>query len=504
MRFLICLLIAGLAAAQTSNLPQPVETELKRLAETYRVLDFAAERVWPGWNDYRTVPFLLSFENGLRVLVGHPNPPAPFERVDTKVEDKAVFADRSNVNAKPLVPPLSAGGGPLPFGAAPDGRPVEVIQLQFRSAAGIPEAERKALRSEDVMLVNLHELFHCFQRAKVPRRPYGNPRFNPDLNYALYSEIEGLALLRAYQAGDAATAAEYLKDFLAARHRKRAGSLPGSLPNQESWEEFSEGTATYAELRTLEILNAGGFKPGLSRADDPEYGGFANLGELLGRYLERLKTTAANMTSNPKSYTYGCFQAVLLDRWFPGWQKSVASGVESLDAEIGRRIPITEAGRPALEQRLEERYPFAEIQKRHAAIIEARDRIYREFRERRGRVYVVDFKRTGMYLGAAIKKDAPCQLGLIRIYPEGIDAVRFDEVEVSAIRAPAAVDQLYYLRVVDTERRGSYQISGEKTPAGAVKNAVITTPLFTVKAPLARVREAGDLVKIEVLARVQP
>src|SRR4030042_3389452 len=90
------LLALSLAAAQDKapEIPDAVKIELLRIEETYSVLDQAAARVWPGWADYKDYPFLLNFENGLRVLVGHPSPPEGFVPVPAlKAAGKAVHAD---------------------------------------------------------------------------------------------------------------------------------------------------------------------------------------------------------------------------------------------------------------------------------------------------------------------------------------------------------------------------------------------------------------------------
>jgi hypothetical protein len=65
-------------------------------------------------------------------------------------------------------------------------------------------------------------------------------------------------------------------------------------------------------------------------------------------------------------------------------------------------------------------------------------------------------------------------------------------------------DQLYYLRIVDPEwkNRAAYSVTGTKQPDGSYTNAVVVTPLFTLKAPRLRVRETGQRVRIEVLERV--
>ena len=77
---------------------------------------------------------------------------------------------------------------------------------------------------------------------------------------------------------------------------------------------------------------------------------------------------------------------------------------------------------------------------------------------------------------------------------------------MSPVKVPCNTDQLYYLKVVDTDsrlRKQAYTVAGERQADGTYVNAVVTTPLFTLKAPKVRVKESGNRVKIQVLARVK-
>ena len=132
------------AAAQTpAALPPVIVGELTVLEETYRLLDATAEKIWPGWTGYRDVPFFFEFENRLRVLVGHPNPPAPFEIVPgLTVGGRAVAADRSAVTDVKMEPFLSGGGGPISFGAAADGTPVNTVHISLGSPRAPPPGPR--------------------------------------------------------------------------------------------------------------------------------------------------------------------------------------------------------------------------------------------------------------------------------------------------------------------------------------------------------------------------
>ncbi|WP_321474076.1 hypothetical protein [uncultured Paludibaculum sp.] len=488
------LLLIPALLAPSPDLPAAVRAELKRVEEMYRVLDFAAQKIWPGWDDYRSTPFLFEYENGLRVLIGHPKPPSEFTLVpDAKVETKAVFADFTHVSGKAITGRQRAGGGPIPFGEGPDGRPMQVISLRF-SPLGSSGEDGMGERAEQQMLVYIHELFHCFQRVKLERKLYGNLRYNPDTTYAVYSEIEGLALQRALEAGgDTAKVRQYLGDFVAARTKKLSESMSEMQANQERWEEFVEGAATYAELRTLDLLRAGGFEPKLQ--GDAEYSGFSDPSSLSKVYADRMRKAISNSKyALLRVYYYGAAQALLLDRLFPGWQKDV----EFFDQEIQRRMP---ASAPA---RLEAEYDVPGITGRYAAELGARDAAYRLIQSRSGRVYVIDFKKVSRPVNGTARPAKVYQLGLITLWPEGAGTLSFDDVEVSGLSVPSLSDQLYYVRAVDTSgaREKTWSVEGAAQPDGTYRRAVVRTPVFTLKAPHVRVIETGDAVKIQVLARV--
>jgi len=475
------------------------------------LLDVVATQIWPGWTDYRQVPFLLNYENGLRVLIGHPNPPAGFEVIpDLRCANRIVAVDRSRLVAMELRPPLQAGGGPIPFGQTKEGGEVNVVDMQFTRPGTSRDntgEEQELPTTERQILIYLHELFHCFQREHIKVPSFGNFRFNPDINYAVYSEVEGRALHRAYLESDSDKARELLKHFLVARQLKRSGSMTETQGNEESSDELREGGATYAEMRTLEVLKGAAFRPGISTMNDSSYHGFADADKLLARYPKRLEKDATQSKSNySKAYTYGCFQALLCQRLFPGWQESLLRDTYFPDKEIGKRIPLSPEDRAGIQKNLSSAYNLDKIRERHQEFLQARDEAYRRVKGRTGRIYVLDFKKTGQYLSGVIDSKGLYSVGLTQVCQEGLRGLKFDDVELSPITAPAEIDQLYYIRVVDTDwkaRPEPYGITGEKQADGTWKNARLQTPLFTLIAPHLLVKETTNRIKIQVLSRVK-
>jgi multidrug efflux pump subunit AcrA (membrane-fusion protein) len=515
LALLTLLLVAsapGAAApiATRADIPPVVLLHLRHLEETYRVLDIVAPKVWPGWTTYRDTPFLLEYPNGLRVMVGHPNPPADeFEPVEgVQVEKMKVAIDRRKLLPIPLEAPLAAGGGPIGYGTTTTGQSVRVVHMQFRTVGNrtdSPNSTRSGRATDEQILIYIHELFHCFQFTRFAPARYGNLQFNADANYATWSEVEGLALDAAYAEKDSAQALERLKDFIVARQIKRR-SMTEQQSGEESADDMREGTATYSMVRTLDTLRDVGFARGIAAEDDPDYGGFRDIEPMLKDYVDRLRASA-KMTANPKGkcYDYGSFQSLLSERLFPGWQEAVTKG-SFIDAEITKQLAMSDAERARVEQRLADRYHVSEIRTRVTAELEPRDAAWRTIRARRGRVYVIDMKAAGQYLDTVFPANGGFALGIGRLYPNGVDAVKFNDVELSRVTVPLETAQLYYVRIVDTApKKGDhgYVLTGQKQPDGSYVNATVTTPLFTLKAPRLRVGESAGRIKLQVLSRVK-
>lgn len=492
------------AGEESGGIPGAVRLELLRLEETYHVLDKTAAKVWPGWTNYRDFPFRFRFENGLQVLVGHPSPPEGYILApDITVDGKPVYVDARRVEPVRIEQPLRTGGGITSLGTS-GGKPIPLIDMSLGRARPNDDSGGRQFHAETSILTYIHELFHCFQEEHI-RVPYPNFRYNPDTQFATYSEVEGAALEKAYSAGTQEEAIRFLKDFLLARKFKRQGMSEFDA-RCESGDEVREGTAVYAEVRSLEAL-AAGFTPRLKISQDPFYGGFADIGALLRSYGQRLDKRKALTYSYLKGYEYGCYQALLLERLFPGWQAPFSEKTVLLDEEIGARVNPTEVDERLAPSRFEKVYGISRIRARHRKAVRERDAAYQEISSRQGRSYIVSFKPIRQYatalVGARRKK---YEVGLMNIYPEGIGAVKADDVEIRFAKVPVEVNQLYHVKVVDTgwkTRKEAYRLRYEvKDGADTFSKVTLTTPLFELKAPKVRIVEEPSRVKIWILSRV--
>jgi hypothetical protein len=509
--FVLCLSVLGASIfAQTEEsvkLDSAVMTTLNRLQETYHVLDAVSEKIWPGWTNYKEFPFLFEFENNLRVLVGHPNPPKGFELVpDLEVGRKKVYADRTRIVSMELEEPLSGGGGILPYGQTEDGKSISTVSITLkRQVQGEKEPEEK-YRTESQIILYIHELFHCFQSDHV-RIGYGNLNYNPDENYALYSEIEGLALKNAYAENDPEKAKEFLKDFILARQIKRQ-SMTDMQQKEESSDDVREGTAVYSEVMALKSIQEG-FHPGLSEEQDPYYSGFQDMDDLMAKYTNRMDESIHEVYDpKMKCYNYGCYQALLLQRLFPGWQEPFAEEPRYLDEEIRKKIPISEEEKEGIRKRFEAQYNLQEIKARVEKIIQERDAAYKDYKNWEGKSYIVSFKEIREFVSSQIDKEKNVhKLGLIYMYPDGIGSFDVDEISLESGNAPAVIDQLYYIKFMDKDwksRKDPVILDYKGKESEEIFTGItLKTPFFTLKAPKIRIRDKGNRYKIWILSRIK-
>jgi len=508
------LLLALPSSAQSSGgLPDYARIDLRRLEETWNLLDRFAERIWPGWKGYQDVPFRFNYPNGVQMLVGHPSPTDGFELVPgVEVRGKKVYLDRRQEIPLELKPPLSGGGGIIPFGKD---KQVQMVDLHMspvaperqktagRAPAGEKAPEVAPFSSESQILVNIHEIFHCYQ-GTVYRYRFGNLQFNTDADYATYAEVEGLALENAYLEPEEAAVRGALKDFLAARMLKRK-SMTELERSRESEDDLMEGTAVYAETMALELIKQG-YAPLIGAGDDPSYNGFRDVGRYLKDKLNTLKNSRSEtMDSRGKCYPFGCFQALLLTRLFPGWQATFFQDGTFLDQVLETRLGLTGAEKQTVAAGLKDRYPLGEISNRHGLLIRERDRALAMIGKRKGRAYIINFKPLLEYVMPKGRGES-YTLGLVNIFPEGIASIDVQDVSFRGEKSPMVWDQLYYAKWVDPKPRGKgYTLSfSSKEGEDIYYDAEFKTAGFVLRVPKIQVRDLKSFVKITVLAKLNP
>jgi hypothetical protein len=491
-------------AQEADELDPVMLRQLKKLEETWHVLDIVAGKVWPGWDAYADVPYLFEFQNNVKLVVGFPDPPQGFELVHgVKVRGRTVHIDRRNEVAVELRPPTNYGGGLSSLGSASN-ETVAIVSIDVRMHPPLkkdaPADKILDRANENQILLNVHELFHALQ-DKLYEDEYDNLRYVPDANYAIYSEIEGIALKWAFFEEDAGKALEYLKDFVIARKIKYR-SMAEIEQLQEKAEDINEGTARYSEYVALQIMSEG-FQPAADDKDLPYYFGFRDIDYFIGKRWERFDGMAQN-TFYPKMkcYDYGCCQALLLDRFVPGWKETIFADSKFMYDIIVDFVAIEEEEESRIASRLAERYDYDSVAERQSGAVNARDEAFKMFNSQKGRVYIINLKHTHEYASCSpMEGGEEYIMGFRRLYPKGIKPMIFQEVSVKSTGKPILVDQIYYMRYVDTEN-ADYEIQFSRVEGDVYHDAVVSTNGFTLAAPKIRVKERDDRVKFIILAKV--
>ena len=504
LSLLVCLALWTVAPAQES-LPQALKYDMKRMEETWNILDQIAEKVWPGWTGYQDVPFHITYPNGLELLIDHPSPPDGFELVEgVTVAGKTVHLNRSHEDQTPLIQPLTYGGGILPYGKSQN---IMTVDLHATSPSGSkPVAiagEPDPQASDKNIIMNIHELFHVYQRT-VYRYRYGNLQYNPVADFALYAEVEGMALEKAYWATDAAEARQAMADFLVARALKRQ-AMDETEGHQESEDELMEGTATYTEIRTCELLK-GGFSSKIGQDDDPYYRHFQEADKVIALKLRYLgENREETLEARGKCYFSGAFQALMLSRLAPGWQTGFFKSGEFMDAALSEKLTLTDAEQEAAQAGLENRYDVAALREKHGEHIAQRDAALETLESRQGQSYIISFKPVHEYIYPHFRGET-YRLGLMVMAPQGVDSLTLFDIHITGEKTPMFQDQLYYLKWVDNEtpadEKGYTLDYDRKEGEDVYINATVRCGGFTLKAPKLRVTERPNRVKFTLLAKV--
>jgi len=197
----------------------------------------------------------------------------------------------------------------------------------------------------------------------------------------------------------------------------------------------------------------------------------------------------------------------MLQRLFSGWQDSVTVKKKYLSEVISGFLPMTTEDCKTSHSRFRTLYGIDTIAERANKEISRRDMAVLSVANRKGQSYRLNFKPIHYYV-TSLKNENKFYLGLTEAYPEGFGKLTISDIEVTGLDTiPVEKKQLFYLKIVDTHpRKGEkpYSIDYEKKEGDSVYyNVVITSPLFTVKAPKIAIKESEERVKFTFLSRVK-
>ncbi len=510
--FLILCFAAGIfLIGEQAGLEPYLSIELKRLEETYRVLDRFAEEIWPGWNNYDEVEYRVRFPN-LVDLLYNPRKELPDGYVplaDIKLRGKPVYINRSKEVQLKLEPPLNGGGGggliikiklrPIPF--SPE-LYKEIIEQMSKKDSEIEPGYEPPVSSESQILMNVHEYFHGFQQklGVIESTEADLSDFQENTGYAVYSHIEGLALINAWNEKDNSRALEYVKDFMTARQLKYS-FMPADMAAAERSTTLVEGSASYADIKMAELIRDNRYRPGMSRKDDPFFFDFRFMTGHIDNQTIFAMPYSVPMTFNNlgKCYEYGAYQCFLLDRFAPGWKKNFFQDKNNLDDAMLQFLQLSVEEKEKIANRLKTRYSYNQLFALHDAAIKKREQTILSIKSRLGTKYIVDCKETGEFFMISGASNDLYFVGIERFYPHGINKYASGQIELTSIDTPLYSPIFSIIEWVDTdikEGEKGYEISFAEKTGDIYKNLRFKTKGFTLIAP--EVRIVNDKEKNEV------
>lgn len=161
------------------------------------------------------------------------------------------------------------------------------------------------------------------------------------------------------------------KDYLVARRIKHEKFMtPGAAAN-EKLHTFLEGTALYSNTKMMMFIKDRKYKPALTSKEDPFFYGFKFADSYIyARSVADIeKTMNDSLDTIQKWYTFGLFQCLGMDRFFPGWKKDVLEYERNLDEVMAEKLKLSEAETAAIAERLKTKYDYDALYAKHEGVI---------------------------------------------------------------------------------------------------------------------------------------
>jgi hypothetical protein len=549
-KYLCSALVVGMALILAGSFPLSgqtkldpyLEIELKRVEETYRLMDKFAQKIWPGWNNYPEIEFQVQYPNLVFLLIGpREKVPNGYELVPGRtLRGKKIYLNRKEELPIKIKPPLTGGGG----GGL-------TIRIHLRESGITSEDVAKAIEknlkdkdpsfqpmasSDGEILLYVHEFFHGYQRRaikseregekarqkikdaikkgvkpEIPKEEKKKTQVQPerdfDVNpeYSTYSNIEGLALLNAFNEKDKKKALESFKDYSVAREIKHGKHMTPGAALSEVMTTLMEGTASYSDSKMAMLIRDKKYKPNMGPKDDPFFFNFKYAGgyvhEKTIRSIEGIM--GETLDTLGKCYTYGLFQCLLLDRFFPGWKKGFFENDRNLDEVTAEKLRLSDAEKAAVAGRLKSKYKYDDLYAKHAAVIANRDEIRNIVTSRKGLTYIIDYQKTREFLLPVGRKGGrDVRVGVAGYFVNGIEEYKMGDVILTTWNTPIHKPFLYTLEWTDTEAKSDvkgYTFYYEKQEGDVYKNVIFTTPGFTLKAPEVQIKENKDKNQFRII-----
>lgn len=285
------------------------EVNRVRIAEFYRLSAQTQEEIWPGWS--KSPAPLLLVTPATEFLTRHPAPPKDFVKIS-----EGNYA-RPRQFSKNLLATFPAFGPP------------SVIVI------GEPE-NTEAKTSTPWLMVLMHERFHqlqngqpgYFDKVNALDLSRGDTSGMWMLNYDFPYEKPEVAsgfirlrdrLLAAIAERDERRFKKLAKEYARAR-RQWFASVSEDEGKYFEFQLWQEGVARYIQIRSAEA--AGRFPASDSFKALPDYEPFTAVAARARKEtLDELKQVDLVKWKRISIYSFGAAEALLLDRWKPGWKQ---------------------------------------------------------------------------------------------------------------------------------------------------------------------------------------
>jgi hypothetical protein len=362
---LILLPLLFIAAAALSNIGLPThsrvverlsDAEKARLAEMFHLRGALGDAVWPGWGE-ADIPVIV-YNEAYAFLVGYTGTPPDGWTMVPRNEQRGgpwqVVPDDTFQGQPYYRQPLTdRKKTPENFTVLVGDRWVATLQTREYSEVAFYAGFREDLPPFVRPIVPLrllwallmgdtetyigglaHEAFHAYEGTVAPGRlaeaefatPLEGqyPWENDASEQAWQTELD--ALYAAVTAASDDEAAQYARQFLALREERRtANALSTNLVDYERQREWLEGLAKYAELVIQrEAGRSADYAPLPAIAGDPSFHAYRTRERFWSQQLGEVKRLT-NRSGEVRFYYSGMAQAVLLDRFAPGWKEQAWS-----------------------------------------------------------------------------------------------------------------------------------------------------------------------------------
>lgn len=495
--------------SEKGKLEQYLEIELKRIEEAYRLLDRFAVEIWPGWDNYNEIEFRVRFPNMVHLLVNPRQTVSEgYEQLQGRtLRGKSIFINRKDELPMKITPPLiGGGGGGLTIRIRL--RSIKVPPQETKEIKKVPPGYQPMVHSDGQILLYIHEFFHGFQKKyELLENDDALYKFNINTEYAAYSNIEGLALLDAFNEKDPNKALESLKDYIVARGIKQTFMPPGAAAAEQS-VAVVEGTASYSNVKMAMFLKNMKYKPGISKQDDPFFYHFKFMDGYIEENLLADLRNVMELTLNKigKCYAYGAYQSFVLDRFFPKWKHGFFREKKNLDEVTANFLKLSPDQKKVIANRLKTKYSYDKLYAKHNAVIKERDEAIAMINNRKGKKYIIDFKKTREFPRVK-SRGKDIRIGVRQIFLHGIDKLYLGDIELVSIDTPMHRPGIYAFEWIDTEAnkdKKGYEISFKEKIEHTYKKAVFKTNGFTLKAPELQINEdkTKNEVRITILSKV--